>query len=151
MVYWKPQTVVADEQQSLLGHSASNQYDKVKVGDVLWIVTSEQADDLVLVGRQTVDRLVGQLEAQQITKSPDLWPADLHAITDKPEHKCNLNISDWASKVEFDGAVKYLPQGFSGQHMQAIRRLSSSGVSVLERLWARRDESSDVTRNTLED
>jgi hypothetical protein len=35
LVYWKPSTVVENADAPLLGHSASNQYGKLAVGDVL--------------------------------------------------------------------------------------------------------------------
>jgi hypothetical protein len=144
VVYWKAQTVADNESSVLLMHSASNQYEKVNVGDVLWIVSSEGPNDLVLVGRQSVDQIVGQLEAERITKKPNLWAADLHAISTSPEEKVNLDISPWAFDLEFDGGVDSLPDAFSGQHLQTLRRLTYSGISLLERLWARRDEDESI-------
>ena len=144
LVYWKAQTVADNESSALLMHSASNQYEKVKVGDVSWIVSSEGPNDLVLVGRQSVDQMVGQLEAERITNNPNLWAADLHAITKLPEAKANLDISPWAFDLEFDGGVDSLPDGFSGQHLQTLRRLTYSGINVLERLWARRNENEPI-------
>jgi hypothetical protein len=144
LVYWKAKTVADNESSVLLMHSASNQYEKVNVGDVLWIVSSEGPNDLVLVGRQSVDQLVGQLEAERTTNTRNLWAADRHAISKSPDEKANLNISPWAFDLEFDGGVDSLPEGFSGQHLQSIRRLTYSGINVLERLWARRNEDEPI-------
>ncbi|HZZ29469.1 MAG TPA: hypothetical protein VFE46_15835 [Pirellulales bacterium] len=140
LVYWKPDTVLADEVSPRLFHSASNQYHRVAVGDVLWIVTSEEPDDLLLVGRQRVDRVVGQQEAEQLTKSSTLWKAEYHVFCNTPEEKGNLNISGWARQLRFDGAVTQLPEGFSGQHLQTMRRIEDVSGELLERLWSQRED-----------
>jgi hypothetical protein len=144
LVYWKPETVVAAQHLPSLKYSASKQYGKIRPGDVLWIVSSEEPDDLVLVGRQHVDRIAGEVEAKSLLGINDLWPADLYAISDSPEDKSNLPISRFASQLSFDGVVGELPQGFSGQHLQAIRRLDFDSAQLLERLWRDRDELFDT-------
>jgi hypothetical protein len=72
LVYWKPSTVADDESQPTIPHSASNQYGKLTGGDVLWIVTSKGPNDLLLVGRQKVDRIVGQMEAERRLQESNL-------------------------------------------------------------------------------
>jgi hypothetical protein len=141
MVYWKPSTVAESEHLPGIQYSASNQYDKLAVGDVIWVVTSEGADDLVLVGRQRVDHLMGRVEAERCLGMTDLWDATHYAISDMPEEKAILDISRWASRLTFDGRVESLPPGFSGQHLQTMRRLAVDSVTLLEWLWSR---SSDV-------
>lgn len=144
LVYWKPTTVVENENWTALRHTASNQYGKVSPGDVLWIVTSEEPGDLVLVGRQCVDHVVGKLKAEEMLGTTGLWEADYHAICAEPEDKVNLDISRLASKLSFDGVVDALPEGFTGQHLQSMRRLDYDGANLLERLWAR---SGDVVES----
>ncbi len=139
LAYWKPETVAAQVSEPL-NHSASNQYGKVKSGDVLWIVTSEAPNDLVLVGRLGVHRIVGQSVAAKLLGTADLWDAEYHAIADQVAEKANLDISSWARELEFDGVVETLPDGFTGQHLQALRRLTDYAAKVLERIWARRNE-----------
>lgn len=134
-VYWKPQTVVANQSTSELGHSASNQYDKLRIGDILWIVTSEEPDDLVLVGRQRVDRIVGKFEAAQILRNSRLWDADHHVVADSPEPVVNLDLSRHAHEFRFVGGTKSLPGGFTGQHLQTMRQLDYDSVNLLERLY----------------
>jgi hypothetical protein len=141
LVYGNPSTVVADERWPFLYHSASDQYHRVAVGDCLWIVTSEGPDDLVLVGRQQVSKIVGQFEAEQLTATSNLWRSDYHAISDFPEEKVNLDISRYAPRLMFEGVVETLPKGFTGQHLQTMRRLYAGSATLLERLWARRHES----------
>lgn len=141
LAYWKPDTVVGDEADPKVKHAASDQFMKVGVGDVLWIVTSEEADDLVLVGRMKVDRIVGKLEAEHILRRGNLWEADYHAISDSPEDKALLDISRYAPELSFDGGVDSLPSGFTGKNLQTMRRLDYSGEALMERLWARRNEA----------
>jgi hypothetical protein len=86
LVYWKPTTVLEDEVWPTVEHSASDQYGKLAIGDVLWIVTSEGPDDLVLIGRQRVDRIVSQSTAEKLLRNPELWKAEFHAICDSPEN-----------------------------------------------------------------
>lgn len=144
LAYWKPETaVVNDEGNPSLDHAASNQFGKVKPGDILWIVTSEGPGDLVLVGRLKVDKVVGQLEAERLTGSRDLWEADYHVICHSPEEKIYLDLSSRASRLSFEGAVDSLPEGFTGQHLQTMRRLDYHTEQYLEQLWARRNEVED--------
>jgi len=135
LVYWKPKTVADREHIPLLGHTASNQYGRLEIGDVLWVVTSEGANDLLLVGRQQVDHIVGQRTAEEMLGT-DLWEADYHVISDEPEYKENLNISPRADDITFVGDNPSLPDDFTGQHFQSMRQLDFSGVITLERIWA---------------
>ena len=142
LVYWKPDTV-AESTSPALRYSASKQYDKVHPGDVLWIVTSEGPDDLVLVGRQKVDHVVGEIAAKAMLGRTNLWPSPWHVITENPEQKANLDISRHAARLSFDGVVSQLPDGFTGQHLQAMRRLDFDSANLLERLWQLRDQFFD--------
>jgi len=140
-VYWKPSTVMDNQDSPIIDHSASEQYDRLAVHDVLWIVTSEGANDLVIVGRQRVDRVVGQAEAERLLRNTHLWSAEFHVISDEPEEKAMLDISRYAHRLEFDGVVESLPAGFTGQHLQTMRRLTDDSSEFVEHLWARRHEA----------
>ena len=144
LLYWKPEVAQRTEDEPLIAHAASDQLDKVGVGDVLWIVTSEGPDDLILVGRLRVDRIVGQEQAQRELRRTDLWEARYHAISDAPEEQVLLDISRFASNLTFDGTVECLPAGFTGRNLQAMRRLDCGGSEWMEYLWARRSENQDI-------
>lgn len=145
MVYWKPSTVRKNE-GCQVDHSASNQYGRhIAVGDVLWIVTSEGPNDLKLVARQHVDRIVdGQAEAEQLLQRP-LWEARYHVISESVEPVLNLDISRWASELSFDGANPRLPENFTGRNFQQLRRLHVDSASLLERLWRAGKDQASVT------
>jgi hypothetical protein len=135
LVYWKPDTVAANVSSPSLDHSASNQYHRIAIGDVLWVVTSEEPGDLVLVGRQRVDRVVNQAEAERQTLTRNLWQAEYHAICDEPEPKLNLDISSRAHDLTFDSDRDRLPPDFTGQHLQTMRCLDEETAEMLESIW----------------
>jgi hypothetical protein len=140
LVYWKPETVAAGLAIAKLQHSASNQYDRLSARDVLWIVTSEEPGDLVLVGRQRVDRIVNQAEAEKQTLNKQVWQAKYHAICDEPEEKMLIDISRLAEQLSFEGVVEELPENFSGKNLQTMRRLDDRSAEILENIWVKRHE-----------
>ncbi|MBX7074014.1 MAG: hypothetical protein K1X71_12780 [Pirellulales bacterium] len=137
LVYWKPQTVIDHADQDYVGHSASDQYDRIATGDVLWIVSSERPGDLLLVARQRVDRVVNQQEAERVLQTTKLWPARFHVLSE-PGEKPMIDISRWALQLRFDGVVDSLPADFTGQHLQRMRRLDRESAQLMEELWADR-------------
>ena len=137
IAYWTPDSVAANEQRPLLGHVPSNQLHKVRIGSVLWVVTSEEPNDLVLVGRLRVDRILSQSQACAFLDDWNLWQAKYHAVCDEPQLKVNLDISRYARSLTFEGPTKRLPVGFTGQSFQALRRLDVSSANLHERLFAR--------------
>src|SRR5687767_14948375 len=81
MLYWKPETVDRHLNENyLLNHAGSNQLDRVSPGDVLWIVTIAEADELGLAGRLQVGEVVGIDEARVRLNRDDLWHSRYHAL-----------------------------------------------------------------------
>lgn len=140
LVYWKPATVVADRDVDVLRHAASNQFGRLATQDVLWIVTSEEPGDLVLVGRMRVDRVVNQAEAEKATLSNHLWQAEYHAICDSPEPKIILDITPLALALSFCGAIDELPEKFTGKNLQTMRQLDDESAEMLESVWNRKEQ-----------
>ena len=140
LLYWKPEVAQRTENEPLIDHAASNQLDRVGTGDVLWIVTSEGPDDLVLVGRLRVGRIVGQEQAEHELRRTNLWEARYHAIADSPEEQVLLDISRYAPNLTFDGSVECLPLEFTGKNLQSMRRLDGDGEALMEYIWSRRNE-----------
>jgi hypothetical protein len=119
-------------------HTSRNSFPKVGAGDVLWIVTSGGPDDLALVGRLRVDRILARAQAERALRRKNLWRADWYAICNAPkEQQIRMNISQYARKLSFDGGVTRLPTGFTGMNLQALRRLDDDGRELMEHLWAR--------------
>lgn len=105
---------------------------------MLWIVTSEEPDDLLLMGRQRIDRMMNQTQADAHFDYSTIWRSKYHAITEEPEEIVNLTISHVAPQLRFDGTVESLPSGFTGQHLQRMRKLKPSAITLLEHLWMQR-------------
>lgn len=138
MVYWKPSTVDCNLGMGEVNHTASNQYDRIRIGDVLWIVSSLGSNNLVLVGRQKVDRILDQDEAEALLGSDTLWIADYHVISEAPEELRLIDISDLAKRLRFIGTISKLPDGFSGKNLQTMRKLAPTSAELVQELWDNR-------------
>lgn len=67
--------------QPLMTYSASNQYDRVNLGDVIWAVVRSPSDNhLILVGRMTVDWIGSKRDASARLEmvADDMWDADIY-------------------------------------------------------------------------
>lgn len=59
LLYWRPETVEQHLNENyLLNHAGSNQLNRVVASDVLWIVTTGEADEVGLAGRLCVGAVV---------------------------------------------------------------------------------------------
>jgi hypothetical protein len=139
LIYWRPATFLnALIDDSPIDHTASNQYKRIAVGDTLWVVGSPKSRNMILIGKQRVDRVVDQDKAEAITGEM-LWEADYHAMTEKPLPKvCIPMESKFIESLRFIGNSKRLPPNFSGCHLQTMRRLSPESVKALSGLWENR-------------
>lgn len=103
--YWRPTTAdAALARGGLLNHIASNQYDRVNVGDTIWVVTVRHGA-AYLIGRVDAARVVDQIEAGRLlkVKAESLWDASHHIIaedrTAAPLRE--IAISDIAARLRF--------------------------------------------------
>ena len=138
MVYWKPETVAFNLRgKNKLGHSASNQYRRIDVGDVLWIVSSRGFGDLLLINRQKVGRLatVDELSDEEAAR---LWQSDYHAFADSASPLICVDISDVAGRLRFEGTSDRLPDEFSGRNFQTMRKLDPKTIELMESVWRER-------------
>ena len=93
MVYWRFETFMTSViQGGKIDHTASQQYKRIAVGDVLWIVTLNTLKELILLGRQEVDRITDQDTAERLLQE-DLWESDYHVITKKPTPKVRISFT----------------------------------------------------------
>lgn len=137
LIYWKPETskFAYTQTDELLCHSASEQYRKLGIGDVLWIVGCYEPDHLLLVGRQRVDRILSQHDADRLYEE-DLWEANYRAISNEPERPRRTDISSIARDLQFvSETANSLPRGFTGQHLQSMRRLDRESEKMMEEAW----------------
>ena len=80
--YWKPARVDWENPGAkVLNHAASQQYDKVKSGDRVYLLTARNGK-VYLLGAITVDAVLNQVDAAaRLGRKPEeLWQSDYHII-----------------------------------------------------------------------
>ena len=86
LFYWKPDTVDDAPGGTPLLYGASEQFERLTSGDVLWLVTSRSRGSLTLVGRLSVVRVTdSRSDAQVWVGRDDLWEASWYALSDKEQ------------------------------------------------------------------
>ena len=106
-------------------YGTSEQLDRVKERDTLWIVTFHNKR-LYLRGRIKVDRIVPRDEAEQLLGRRDVFSSKYYALPrpGQAEGRRNVDITNMAVELRFEGGVDQLPMGFSAQHLRTMRQLS---------------------------
>ncbi len=148
-LYWKlPQVLrhLHDQGNPPVYHLGSEQLDKVAVGDVIWIITVEDGD-LLLVGRFPVEHLVNREEAGKILNTDDLWESSLHAVCNEKNAKPMnvLRISDllpalWFNTQKEDTQIELEKDNtINGRRLQTIKRLAPDSVELIEHVWTQPD------------
>lgn len=149
-IYWK---ITPYERQHLserqLNYVASNQLDKVKPGDVLWIV-NVYVGQLWLLGRLQVETIVADSEiAQELAdaESDDWYEADWYAIANRYniEPMREVDISPIVPDLRFYGISSRL-QGVDAQQLRSLRELVPDSARMIEQIWyeAKLDEEPTV-------
>jgi hypothetical protein len=138
LFYWKPDTVDDVPDGTPLLYGASEQFDRIVPGDVVWVVTSPARDALILVGRLNVVRVTSSLsEAQAWVGRQDLWTANWYALADKGQArpKQDIDISKSAAELRFRSEFERLRAGNWGQQLQSMRRLTDRSAAMLQHVW----------------
>ncbi len=128
MLYWRPKTVERHLNESyLLNHAGSNQLNRVAAGDVLWIVTTGEADELGLAGRLRVGEVVSLAEAKRRLERNDLWGSTYHALAVPKTalRMCGLSLIDVARELRFvdAGAPRLVITADGGVYAEQLRRM----------------------------
>jgi hypothetical protein len=141
MMYWRFETMIDSIRRGgSLEHTASQQYRRIAVGDILWVIGLFDDGSLVLLGKQTVSRILNREQAKKKLGGRE-WPADFHAWSDKPQKKVFILIErDVAVTFRFEGKSKKLPEDFTGCHLQSMRKLTPETADLFELYWAHRRE-----------
>lgn len=132
LTYWRPKTV-EDELGRPISHAGSEQFGGVEVGDTLWFV-SMLDQRLHLIGSLSVSRVMSQTEAVLEFGHENVWKARYHVVAMPGTEVVARahDISGIASELRFEGGVDRLPAGFSGQSLQAMRRLTPESAILLQ-------------------
>jgi hypothetical protein len=146
-MYWRPSTVeAARATDDLLLYAASNQFDRVASGDVIWLVTAP-GGRLSLVGRLNVDAIVDGETATARLGVEKLWPAELYALPPQHEERepvRDLDLTEHAAELRFvaaegEAALAISHDGrVNAQQLQTMRVLTPESAQCLERLWSNR-------------
>jgi hypothetical protein len=131
--YWKPKTAKNPHNSiNPINHSASEQYKRVLVNDVLWILTVEDRK-LFLLGAGQVEKVMNDAEA--VEKFGDgIWEAGFHVAFTEPYVPLQWrDITAIAPEIRFEGPKATLPQDSSkwANSLQAMRKLTGNSVDLL--------------------
>lgn len=145
LLYWLPETVERHLNEDYrLDHAGSNQLDRVVPGDILWIVTTGEADELGLAGKLQVGEVVSLIEARRRLGRNDLWESRWHALAapGTARKMCGISLFDSASELRFvdDGASQLMVSAHGGvapEELRRMRELGSESGRLLSRLFAR--------------
>lgn len=146
MLYWRPETVESHLNENyLLNHAGSNQLNRAAAGDVLWIVTTGEADELGLAGRLQVGAVVSLAEAKRRLGRDDLWASDWHALAapGTSRRMCGLSLIDIAHQLRFVdiGPAQLLVSahgGVSSDQLRRMRELDGASVRLLSQAFNQR-------------
>lgn len=137
--YWKPETADVNlELSGLLNHAASNQFHRVQIGDLVWIVTV-RGGDLRLLGRIVVGEITHGAKAAKVLGTSDLWEADYHILAEAGSAHAiqDISVAYLAHQLRFrsrtgrDRLVVH-NEGVNPQQLQTMRILSSHSARLLE-------------------
>jgi hypothetical protein len=144
LYYWKPQTVDEERDRGeLLNHSASEQFDRVQVGDHVWHATVRDGE-LSIIGRIIVGHVVDQEGAARLLgkKSDELWARPHHIVaeTNTAEPIREVRIPQLSASLRFEGPHDRLAVDngkVSVFQLRAMRTLTLGSAAELERAYVR--------------
>jgi len=141
--YWKRATVqrVLEEDSPLLGHAASEQYDRLAPGDTVWIVTTWSGGHLMLLGPILVDQLTDRETAARVLGTDDLWEASHHILapSGREAPARDVDLSDIAAELRFESPradrLDLSDPAKVASQLQAMRRLTPASAALLRERW----------------
>lgn len=129
---WRPDSRRGER----LVYLGSGYLKKVRRADTIWVVMMD-AHRLTLIGRLVVDQIVDrQGAARRLRDGPGI-DTPLYAFSREPEAYRRIDIHGIARELTFGGTARPLPAGFTGQHLQSMRTLTSGAARLVEAAWER--------------
>jgi hypothetical protein len=129
-------------EQRLMTYSASNQYGRVSIGDVIWAVVRHPDDNhLILVGRMTVDWIGNKLDASRRLQMAveAMYDAEVYVTCDNPESYAHIDINDVVSDLRFvsktNDRLDLIESLVSPQQLQTMRELAPQSAYLLGEFW----------------
>lgn len=156
-MYW---TLTPEERRHLSEkrayYVASAQLQKVKPGDVLWLV-NVYLNELLLIGRLQVETVVSDSEiAQELVEDTDDWiEADWYAIANRyhAEPMREVNITYLVDSLRFNSPAYRLDTSegrINPQQFRALRELTGESAELIEHTWYSEDEHIPSVQDVLE-
>jgi hypothetical protein len=143
LLYWLPETVERHLNENyLLNHAGSNQLNRAAAGDVLWIVTTGEADELGLAGKLKVGAVVSLAEAKRRLGRNDLWTSRWHALAaaGTARRMCGSSLIDVAHQLRFvdTGATQLFVSahgGVSSDQLRKMRVIDEESTRLLSQIF----------------
>lgn len=139
--YWRWDTVQAEfASDEEVDHAASEQFSKIEIGDILWIVTVHSGQ-LFLVGRLQVGWRGGLEEAKQRLNTENIWQSNWHVIAQqgtKEPYKL-INLSSFAPQLRFQSnasdRLTIKSGSIDSMQLRTIRLLTEESSRLLDTIW----------------
>lgn len=141
-----------------LDHAAGEQLGKVRIGDVLWIVTT-QGGHLFLVGRLQVGKVVDEETAKRELGDCDLYEATWHVIAQPGTTELLRSLGEETNLVAIASHLRFLSKTghdrlmikndgtIDPMQLRALRLLSEESAQLLNAWWYAR---SFIPQNALD-
>lgn len=142
LFYCVPEQADRDRGRTL-NHSASEQFDRLHLGDTLWTVTV-RAGRLYLMGPMTVDGKGSAAKAARFLGEPaeNLYEATHHVWQSRGATPSKeVDISAFAGRIRFQSRfndrLQVKKTEVNPEQLQSMRRLTSQSHALLTQVWKR--------------
>lgn len=143
LIYWQERNVLAHGVTgSPLDVVSSHQLKRVKAGDTLWLVTINQAGELILAGGLKIGEIVDYKTAVERLNDSSLWDGGFYALPqeDEAEYLRPTNLGEAAAfDLRFANTASdrlALKNGkINPQQLQTMRELTEDSAEMLARIW----------------
>lgn len=88
----------------------------------------------ILQAHVAVASVEDRAAAERLLGHADLWDAELYAIAESPERRAETPIADVAPDLRFEGGVERLPEQWTAQSLQTMRRLTAESAERLREI-----------------
>lgn len=142
LLYWQERNVRDHESSGYpLDVVSSRQLKRCKLGDTLWLVTINQAGELILAGRLKIGEIVDYQTAIRRLNDTSLWDGGFFALPRENEAEVlhRINLGETALNLRFANSESdrfVLKNGkINAQQIQSMRELTEDSAKILARIW----------------
>jgi 5-methylcytosine-specific restriction enzyme A len=138
--YWKDDQVTA-KLGGPISYAASEQFSRVQVGDVVWIVNIQTGTGAFrLIGKVAVAAVLDEAGMKRRYPSDSLYEASHYicAAEGREEFACAIPIDSYATEIRFEGPSPMLELRSGkvyAQQVRSLRTLKPESASLMEDIW----------------